>query len=367
MGKVIKTIGWIFAFLLGTAAVLFLALYLLMGKFCNGPSPSARKTFVATMLETGGMKFVPGWYLSDEEIQACLQTDQGTAVLPEQTTAAETDTSMVSVTATADPDAATEESSLIPFDENGIALLTIKGRTFEGALLAVKDPSRLSLSTSYPWSSMEHEKNGLTVGDHCKANDAIAGANAGEFVNSGSNWGGRPMGVVVKEGEILFNEPARGDVMVGFNEDHILVIAEIGSMGAAGFSSYVNENHIVDAVSFKDLNSSNTNLFTKLIINGAAVDLNGKGAGANPRTAIGQCADGTVLILVTDGRGASGHLGATGQDLIDVMLQYGAVNAANLDGGSSSALYYDGAYAHTSTYLTYSDSSRRLPTAFVVK
>jgi exopolysaccharide biosynthesis protein len=49
------------------------------------------------------------------------------------------------------------------------------------------------------------------------------------------------------------------------------------------------------------------------------------------------------------------------------MLQYGAVNAANLDGGSSSAMYYDGAYAHTSTYLTYSDSSRRLPTAFIVK
>ncbi|MBR6849946.1 MAG: phosphodiester glycosidase family protein, partial [Lachnospiraceae bacterium] len=123
----------------------------------------------------------------------------------------------------------------------------------------------------------------------------------------------------------------------------------------------------IDAVSFKDLNSSNTNLFTKLIINGSPVDLNGKGAGANPRTCIGQCADGTVLILVTDGRGASGHLGATGQDLIDVMLQYGAVNAANLDGGSSSAMYYDGAYAHTSTYLTYSDSSRRLPTAFIVK
>ncbi|MBO6207319.1 MAG: phosphodiester glycosidase family protein [Lachnospiraceae bacterium] len=365
MGKVIRTIGWIFAFLLGTLAVLFLTLYLLMGEFCNGPSLSARKTFVATMLETGGMKFVPGWYLNDAEIEECLQTDQGTAVVPEADPAADTDVSLVSVSA--DNDTPSETTPLIPFDEDGIALLTIKGRTFEGALLAVKDPSRLSLSTSYPWSSMEHEKNGLTVGDHCKACNAIAGANAGEFVNSGSNWGGRPMGVVVKDGEILFNEPTHGDVMVGFNADHIMVIAEVGSMGAAGFSTYVKENNIIDAVSFKDLNSSNTNLFTKLIINGSPVDLNGKGAGANPRTCIGQCADGTVLILVTDGRGASGHLGATGQDLIDVMLQYGAVNAANLDGGSSSAMYYDGAYAHTSTYLTYSDSSRRLPTAFIVK
>lgn len=366
MKRLLQTTGWIILFLLGTIAVLFLTLYLLMGKFCNGPSPSARKTFVATMLETGGMKFVVSWYLSEEEREQCLQTSLGTAVVPENTAAdAETDVSLVSVTTDETP--ISEDNALISFDENGLALLTIKGRTFEGALLAVKDPSRIALSTSYPWSSMEQDKNGLTVGDHCKANDAIAGANAGEFVNSGSNWGGRPVGVVVKDGEILFNEPTHGDVMVGFNADHILVVTEVGSMGAAGFSTYVKENNIVDAVSFKDLNSSNTNLFTKLIINGNPVDLNGKGAGANPRTCIGQCADGTVLILVTDGRGASGHLGATGQDLIDVMLQYGAVNAANLDGGSSSALYYDGAYAHTSTYLTYSDSSRRLPTAFIVK
>ena len=48
----------------------------------------------------------------------------------------------------------------------------------------------------------------------------------------------------------------------------------------------------------------------------------GKGSGANPRTAIGQKADGTVLLLVTDGRGASGHLGATAADLIKIMKQY---------------------------------------------
>lgn len=91
-----------------------------------------------------------------------------------------------------------------------------------------------------------------------------------------------------------------------------------------------------------------------------------RGVGANPRTAVGQCADGTVLILVTDGRGMAGHLGATGQDLINIFLEYGAVNAANLDGGSSSALYYEGEYQITSSYLPNADESRKLPTAFVV-
>ena len=49
------------------------------------------------------------------------------------------------------------------------------------------------------------------------------------------------------------------------------------------------------------------------------------------------------------------------------MLQYGAVNAANLDGGSSSSLYYNDEYLMTSVTLYYANSSWRLPTAFLVK
>ena len=73
-----------------------------------------------------------------------------------------------------------------------------------------------------------------------------------------------------------------------------------------------------------------------------------------------------VLLLVTDGRGASGHLGATAADLLSIMQQYGAVNAANLDGGSSSAMYYNERYEMTSVTLYYSTSSWKLPTGFVV-
>ena len=104
-----------------------------------------------------------------------------------------------------------------------------------------------------------------------------------------------------------------------------------------------------------------------MIINGEERQIDGKGSGANPRTAIGQRADGTVLLLVTDGRGASGHLGATAADLIKIMKEYGAVNAANLDGGSSSSMYYNGKYEMSSVTFYYANSSWRLPTGFVVK
>ena len=103
------------------------------------------------------------------------------------------------------------------------------------------------------------------------------------------------------------------------------------------------------------------------IINGEKRESNGLGSGANPRTAIGQKADGTVLLLVTDGRGASGHLGATASDLIEVMEKYGAINAANLDGGSSSTMYYEDKYLMTSVTLYYSNSSWRLPEAFIIE
>lgn len=385
--KFLKGLGWVMLFFVSTAAVIILTLYLLMMLFCNGPSVTARNTFVATMLETGGMKFVVSWYLSEEEVLAITHSrtaaDDAAARYAAllDSSGQQTDAHAVGENNSIAADESTEAASSsvrigdgtmlsgIPStvsEISEIGLIPISGRTFDAQLLVVRDPSRVGIATSYPWSSTEREKNGLTTGEYCDAYDALAAINAGEFITAGVNWGGRPVGVVVCDGEILFNEPAYGDVMIGFNDSHVLIIEEIGSMTANQFTSYVTEHAIIDAVSFKDISNGDTNHFTKLIENGVPVNLNGRGVGANPRSAIGQCADGTVLFLVTDGRGTAGHLGATGQDLINILLEYGAVNAANLDGGSSSSLYYDGEYRITSSTLSYADASKRLPTAFIV-
>ena len=411
--KIFRGIGWFFAFLFTFAAVLLLTVYLLMMLFCKGPSPAARDTFVATMLETGNMKFVVSWYLTEEEVLAITNNISSTA------TDNETDTSLIMIaadntenmpagsgtngngtesngangngTGTGDDGASgngnagtggasgndsgtgAADSSLALInaledpDGDGVILVPITGRTFSAKLLVIRDPSKVQLASAYPFSSMEMEKNGYTVGEYANNNNALAAVNAGEFETpSGINWGGRPIGVVVREGNVEFAEPSPGDVLIGFNSNHILIIADVGNMTPDQFRNYVETNQILYGASFKDISDGNTNHFTKLSMNGTPVELNGKGIGANPRTAIGQCVDGTVLILVTDGRGSAGHLGATGQDLINIMMEYGAVNAANLDGGSSSSLYYDGAYQITSSFLPNSDASRRLPTAFIV-
>lgn len=366
-------------FFVSTVAVVILTLYLLMMLFCKGPSNTARNTFVATMLETGGMKFVVSWYLSEEEVLSITQSRTATddaaaryaALLNssgQQTASTDDSTAMEAASSsvrTGDDSMLSEIPSTVS-EISEIGLIPISGRTFDAQLLVIRDPSRVGIATSYPWSSTEREKNGLTTGEYCDVYDALAAINAGEYITAGVNWGGRPVGVVVCDGEILFNEPSYGDVMIGFNDSHILIIKEIGSMTADQFASYVTDHAIIDAVSFKDISNGDTNHFTKLIEDGVPVNLNGRGVGANPRTAIGQCADGTVLFLVTDGRGTAGHLGATGQDLINILSEYGAVNAANLDGGSSSSLYYDGEYRITSSTLSYADASKRLPTAFIV-
>ena len=100
-----------------------------------------------------------------------------------------------------------------------------------------------------------------------------------------------------------------------------------------------------------------------LVVNGEAATVKGASSGLNPRTAIGQRSDGAVLLLVIDGRQAS-SLGATYADMISVLLEYGAVNAINMDGGSSSLMYYKGEYLNRGVILT---GSRKMPTGFIVR
>lgn len=335
-------------------AVTFAGAYFTLWTICHGPSKAARDLFVSTILETGQMKFLASWYFSEDEILAI--TDRNGMGKTEE----DVNPDLIEIP-TVDENNENQE-----FDIDGIELVEISGRSFFAKLLIINDPSRVKLSTIYPWSDFNKSKYGETLEQLVQRGDYAAGINGGEYYSEG-NWGGIPKGLVVCDGVIQYNAPQAGDVMVGFTKNNILMIADIGNMSAEQAEQFVADNQIRDAVSFKDIDDGDNNHFTKLIINGTSREISGSGSGANPRTVIGQRADGAVLMLVTDGRGAAGHLGATAQDLISIMQEYGAVNAANLDGGSSSAMYYNGTYEMTSVTLYYSTSSWRLPTAFVVE
>lgn len=341
--KLLKYLSRFCGIFFGTIGVVLVTFIVMMLLICHGPSDKAKELFVTTLLETGQMKFLASIFVSDKEIQEIVDRNSMA------TMNTEVDTELIKVEGNTN-------------NQNEIELVEISGSTYYAKMLIIKDPSRVKLSTTYPWGEYGVELDKLVTKE-----DAIAGVNGGLY-QSDSNKGGRPMGVVVAGGEIQYNSPAiTGLHLIGLDENNILRIINLAGMNAKNIEKLIKEEKIRDAVTFQEESSDANNHFVKLIVNGEAREASGQGSGANPRTAIGQRADGTILLLVTDGRGASGHLGATASDLIEIMQEYGAVNAANLDGGSSSSMYYNGKYEMTSVTLYYSNSSWRLPTAFVVE
>ena len=335
-------------------AALAIVLFATLKMLCSDTFPNVQNTFVTTILETGQLKFLASWFLSPEEIQAIV--DQNSMVAFN----VQVDTNLIQPGSFGSVDV---ETGQVQEEMADIEIVEVAGGTFTGTMMIVKDPSRVSLATIYPW-----KEYGVTLDTLVKNNNAVGGINGGLY-NSTNNSGGSPYGVVVSGGEIQHNKPREytGLVLVGFTEDNILQIIDISQMSPQDVEDMVAEMKIRDAVTFQEEASDANNHFVQLIINGESREMNGMGSGLNPRTAIGQRADGSVLMFVTDGRGKSGHLGASCADLIAVMEEFDAVNAANLDGGSSSCMYYNGEYLMSSVTFYYTNSSWRLPAGFIVK
>jgi hypothetical protein len=63
----------------------------------------------------------------------------------------------------------------------------------------------------------------------------------------------------------------------------------------------------------------------------------------NARTAVGQLADGRVVMVVVDGRRPGYSVGMTNFELAQTLVRLGAVTGTGLDGGGSSTMAFDGA------------------------
>ena len=339
MKKFFKAVLRVFSLIGIFLGISLVTLYLVMLLICYGPSKKARNIFVTTFLETGAFKFVVGLVLPDAKVKEIVNSNSM------QELKSDVDTNLIDVSSFSDE----------------IEIKEITGNNYYATLMIVHDPSKVSVATTYPFGEY-----GKTLDVIVNENDAIGGINGGIYRSTG-NKGGYPMGVVVSKGQIVWNNAnGVGYQLVGFDNNNILKIIDISGKSVSEIENLVESEGIRDAVTFQEESSDANNHFVKLIVNGEKRELNGLGSGANPRTVIGQREDGSVLMLVTDGRGASGHLGATASDLIEIMDKYGAINAANIDGGSSSTMYYQDSYLMTSVTLYYSNSSWRLPEAFII-
>ena len=342
-------------------------LYCIMWICVNGPSQRAKELFVLSVRETSAAGFLADIFCTKEEISELEKANKADDNLV-------TDTTLINVQPVKEQNEAKQKFDLAVSDdtnanrgtdssgktgnggksskgssnsilhEDGIEFHNVSGATYKGIMMVVEDPSRIIIGASS--SKYEEDVPGKKVIDMITSYKAVGGVNAGGFEDpNGAGNGGIPIGLVISEGKMLYGEPESRYEVIGFSKDNILVV---GAMTAAK----ALQMGIRDAVSFGPA----------LVVNGKATKASG-GGGFNPRTAIGQRADGAVLLLVIDGM-QSASLGATYGDITKIMLEFGAVNAANLDGGSSSVMYYKGKLLNTCCSLY---GPREMPTCILVK
>jgi exopolysaccharide biosynthesis protein len=235
-----------------------------------------------------------------------------------------------------------DEWGLIDEDGDGIIVEEVHGSGYSGYMMVVLDPTRVIMGC-VPSS---FGRQGYTVAQMVEYYNAVAGINAGGFYDpNGQGNGSIPDSLVVFEGKIYYSELGVGNGFVGFDSNYIL---HVGKM------SY---QQIVDA----DIQYG-VCFGPALVVNGEMPDEKTLNSGVNPRTAIGQRKDGAVLLLVIDGRQVI-SMGASFLDLAEIMLRYGAVNACNLDGGSSSLMWYEGDYINNCASVI---GIRPVPDTFLV-
>ena len=338
--KFLAFLGKFALILLETVLLLAVALYGVMYVLAKGPSPTARDIFVMSVRETSAIGFIADLFFTEEEI-AQIEAAQDVEEY------VETDTSLITIQKPAENKSEEQEAQgpvadewgLVDEDGDGIIIEEVHGEGYSGYMMVVLDPSRVIMG-SVPSS---YGGRGYTVADMVAKFDAVAGINAGGFEDpDGRGNGSIPNTMVVYEGEIYYENKGVQDGFVGIDDNHILHVGKLTSAD-------VKEKNIQYGVSFGPV----------LISNGEAATLT---SGVNPRTAIGQRSDGAILMLVIDGRQVI-SLGATYQDLIDIFQEYGAVNACNLDGGSSSLMWYGGDYINNCASVI---GIRPVPTTFLV-
>ncbi len=332
--------GRVMATLLATLVIVIAGIYSFLYIIMRGPSAHLRDQFVPSVMESSAGGVLARMILSDEEIEAIMNSNK-THEFSEIT-----DTSLVNAAAAEEnrQNAAADVTvnELDP-DGDGIEVHDISGPMYHGKMLVIYDPSRVMVATI---DNYNHSGAGLTLRELIDKYDGVAGINGGQYEDTnGMGIGGWPEGIVISEGELRMGTPGGTYDVYGLTNDNVLVVGRMTAQHAMDIG-------VRDAVSFGPA----------LIVNGVPADYSGSGGGLNPRTAIGQREDGAILLLVIEGRKTS-SMGATMADLIEIMLDFGAVNAANLDGGMSSAMWlYDDELVSSSSIRT----DRQMPTAFIV-
>ena len=342
--------------------VLFTIVILAVGALClvlnlifNGPSPAARDVLTMSLIEASATKWVPSLFIGEEAV-AQIRTSVDVEMTSQQS-----DPSLVVVQKDSAVVTDTDEWADYP---DGIRIETVVGDTYNAYVMIIRNPEQVYMATSS--KDFSSSTLGKRINQAIEDEGVIAAINAGAFVDDGttnSYVGSKPLGLVMSGGECLWTSGKQPGLegFAGFNSDNVLVVS-----GTNLTKAQAEELDIRDGCCFGPA----------LIINGEQnASAYNDNSGYNPRTAIGQRADGAVLFVCIDGR-QPGSMGGTYADLINIMVEYEAVNACNMDGGSSTVMMYRDTYGRygeagqvqmINTYSLLQSEPRRMPTFWMVR
>lgn len=310
-----------------------------------GPWSGFRDFWITTAMTTMNHQYLATWLYKEETINKVLEKNQ--MIEPDE----KINTDLIEIydnTTVSNAYKDEYDKQVLEHEEGAIyKYFKVEGYNFDAYMAVIYDPSKISvIHTKYMG------EKGQYLVDMAKEHNAIVAINGGGFVDiNGESNGGQPRGIIIEDGKIIQSSRNRdkGGGVIGFTNDNKLYLADVTAQEA------LNDG-VRDAVEFGPF----------LIVNGESSFIKGNGGyGIHPRTVIGQRKDGIVLFLVVDGRRVD-SIGAGMKDLTDIMLKYGAYNAANLDGGNSSVLVINNEIMNRPIDWFDVEQTRPIATGFIV-
>ena len=279
-----------------------------------GPYDKFRNWLVTTAMSTMNHQYLCKWFYNNDQINDVMSKnyikESGESTDPELIKQEE----VIELNEYEKELLTHEEGQLykiVKFEVNGA----------DAYMAAIFDPSKVKLEVTSQIGVI-----GEYVTKMAERNNAVLAINAGGFVDAGNNLGESPTGITIVDSQIVTNNEygvatSTGGI-IGMTTDNVLVLLKNTTAEEA-----INQG-VRDAVSWGPF----------LVVNGKPSEVSGNGGwGGGARSAIGQRKDGTILFLQV-GSNSARTTGAGMEDLVDIMVRYGAYNAANLDGGTSSVL-----------------------------
>ena len=333
------------------ALVLLICLGLICGSglgfLLYGPYPNFRNWLITTAMTTMNHKYLATWFYDADTINEVMQANYV------MESGEETNLNEISFVDYSNSKVMYKnkyEKEILDHEDGTIyKLININEDGMRGYLIAIYDPSKVKIGTASNMNS-----NGEMVTTIAKNNNALVAMNASGFYDPGyMGNGGKPHGAVIKDGKIISNLPKSnvGGGIIGFTRDNKLILGKMTAQEA------LNKG-VRDAIEFGPF----------LVVNGKPSFIKGNGGwGTAPRSAIGQRKDGIVLFLVMDGRDYLHGIDGVGMvELTELMMRYGAYNAANLDGGTSCGLVVNGKLTNQPINGSGEKRTRAIPNAWIV-